>query len=50
MAHDKRMFTPNEDVIHAIRLIEHINYCIVLREAGYSDDEIKLIINELLSK
>lgn len=50
LAHDKRMFTPNEDVIHAIRLIEHINYCIVLREAGYSDDEIKLIINELLSK
>lgn len=50
LAHEKRIFKPNKDVVYAIRLIEHINYCIVLRKAGYDDNEIKLIIDELLTK
>lgn len=50
LAHEKRTFTPDENVVYAIRLLEHINYCIVLRKAGYNDNEIKLITDELLTK
>ena len=32
----------------AVRLVEHMNYCIVLRKAGYDDDQIKAIITEIL--
>ena len=42
--------SPDENVVYAIRLLEHINYCIVLRKAGYNDNEIKLITDELLTK
>lgn len=48
LAHEKREFIPDEKVIHAVRLIEHMNYCIVLREAGYDDEQIQLIISEIL--
>ncbi len=48
LAHEKREYQPTIDVVKAIRLIEHINYCIVLRQAGYCDEQIKAIIEEIL--
>lgn len=48
LAHDKREYVPNINAIKAIRLLEHINYAIVLRQAGYSDEEINYIIKEIL--
>lgn len=36
LAHEKREYEPDHKVISAIRLVEHLNYCIVLRQAGYS--------------
>lgn len=48
LAHEKREYIPDEKVIHAIRLVEHMNYCIVLREAGYDDEQIKVIVSEIL--
>lgn len=50
LAHEKRVFEPDERVISSIRLVEHLNYCIVLRAAGYSDDCIKSIIEEILTR
>lgn len=50
LAHEKREFEPTLDVISAMRLMEHLNYCIVLRQAGYSDDEMKAIVNEILAR
>jgi hypothetical protein len=50
LAHEKRTYNPDINVIHAIRLVEHMNYCIVLRHAGYTDDEIKYIISEVLTR
>ena len=46
LAHEKREYQPDEAVIKAVRLVEHINYCIVLRSAGYEDKQIKLIVSE----
>lgn len=48
MAHEKRSFDPDNNTINAVNLVEHINYCIVLRQVGYSDDEIKSIIHTIL--
>lgn len=48
LAHEKREYQPSENVIDAIRLVEHINYCIVLRYAGYNDKQIKSIVNAIL--
>lgn len=48
LAHEKREYQPSEDVVNAIRLVEHINYCIVLRYAGYNDEQIKVIISDIL--
>lgn len=48
LAHEKRQYQPDANVIPAIRLVEHINYCIVLRVAGYSDEEIQKIIEYIL--
>ena len=48
LAHDKREYVPNINAIKAIRLLEHMNYAIVLRQAGYSDEEINYIIKEIL--
>lgn len=50
LAHEKREYEPDNSVIAAIRLIEHINYSIVLRYAGYDDTQIKAIISEILAK
>lgn len=50
LAHEKREFEPSFDVVKAIRLVEHINYCIVLRTAGFSDDEIKEYIGKVLKR
>lgn len=50
LAHEKREYEPDKSVIAAIRLIEHINYCIVLRFAGYDDKQIKVILSEILAK
>lgn len=50
LAHEKREYNPDVNVVHAIRLVEHMNYCIVLRCAGYSDEEIKFIISEVLTR
>ena len=48
LAHDKREYIPTVDAIKAVRLVEHINYAIVLRHAGYNNVEIKGIISQLL--
>lgn len=48
LAHEKREYQPGVEVIKAIRLVEHINYCIVLRQARYSDEQIKAIISDTL--
>lgn len=50
LAHEKREYCPDVNAIRAIRLVEHLNYCIILRKAGYSNDEIKNIIGEILAK
>ena len=50
LAHEKREYEPNADVVTAIRLVEHLNYCIILRHAGYNDDEIKAILSEVLTR
>ncbi len=50
LAHEKNEYQPDESVIGAIRLVEHINYCINLRNANYSDDEIKEIIRQVLKR
>ena len=48
LAHSKRSYEPSIDTIRAIRLIEHFNYAIVLRQIGYDDEEIKGILKEIL--
>lgn len=48
LAHEKNEYQPDRRVVDSIRLVEHINYCIVLRQAGYSDEEIKDIILNIL--
>lgn len=50
LAHEKREYEPNEDVVPAIRLVEHLNYCIVLRESGFTDAQIKRIVNKILTR
>ncbi len=50
LAHDKREYIPSIEAIKAIRLVEHLNYAIVLRYAGYNDDEIKEILSDLLAR
>jgi hypothetical protein len=48
LAHEKREYDPDLRVVKAIRLVEHLNYCIVLRQAGYCDEQIKTILEDLL--
>ena len=50
LAHEKREYQPDINVINAVRLIEHINYCIILRHAGYEDEQIKSILSEILAR
>lgn len=48
LAHEKGKYEPDKRVVSAIRLVEHLNYCIVLRQAGYCDEQIKKILEDLL--
>lgn len=48
LAHEKRKVTPTWDTIRAIRLVEHLNYAIILREAGCSNITIKHIVDKVL--
>lgn len=48
LAHDKRTYILSEETMKAIRLVEHLNYCIILRTAGYTDKQINAIIKEVL--
>ncbi len=48
LAHAKCKFVPTQDVIAAVRLLECVNYCIILRQAGYSDTEIKIYIEDAI--
>jgi len=50
LAHEKREYQPSVDVIAAVRLVEHLNYCIVLRYAGYNDEQIKAILSGILTR
>lgn len=50
LAHEKREYQPNEETIVAIRLVEHMNYCIVLRHAGYDDKQITTILDAILTR
>lgn len=50
LAHEKREYQPDINVINAVRLIEHINCCIILRRAGYDDEQIKSILSEILTR
>ena len=49
LAHEKREMDPNLDTIRAVRLVEHLNYAIILRQAGYSNEQIKSITDEVLA-
>lgn len=48
LAHEKRSHEPNLNTIRAVRLLEHLNYAIVLRELGYADCEIKKLLEKTL--
>ncbi|OON85009.1 hypothetical protein BXO88_14575 [Oribacterium sp. C9] len=48
LAHAKRSYEPSENTVRAIRLLEHMNYAIVLRKIGFSDEEIKKILENAL--
>lgn len=50
VAHEKRKMSPSADIINAVRMIERLNYAIILRTAGYSDDEIVLILDKILDR
>ena len=50
LAHDKREYIPTVEAIKAIRLVEHLNYAIILRHAGYPEVEIKRILSQLLAR
>lgn len=50
LAHEKREYCPDVKAVHAIRLVEHLNYCIILRKAGYNNEEIKNILEGILAR
>lgn len=50
LAHEKREYEPDKRVISSIRLVEHLNYCIILRSAGFTDVQIKSIIENILTR
>lgn len=47
LAHEKHQFQPDRNTLEAVYLVEKINYCIVLREVGYSDKEINIILQSI---
>lgn len=50
LAHSKRSYEPKLETIRSVRLLEHLNYAIVLRQLGYEDDEIKYILQFALKR
>lgn len=48
LAHDKSDYNPTIATINAMRFIEKINYCIILRKAGFTDSQIKTIVSKIL--
>ena len=48
LAHSIRSYEPNVRTIKAVRLMEHLNYAIVLRYIGYNDEEIGNLLKEIL--
>ena len=50
LAHEKRTYAPTIDTIRAVRLLEHINYSIVLRQIGFTDGEIKCYLESILER
>ena len=50
LAHQKREYLPGITAIKAIRFVEHLNYAVLLRAVGYSDDEIKELLGNILAK
>ena len=50
LAHEKKTYTPSIDTIRAVRLLEHLNYAIVLRQIGWNDDEIKMFLDSVLTR
>ena len=48
IAHEKRQATPSSKTIFAIRLVELLNYCIVLRTAGFSNKKIIKMVPHML--
>jgi len=48
LAHSKRDYEPNLDTIIAVRLMEHMNYAIVLRQIGMKDEEIAEMLENVL--
>lgn len=50
LAHCKNNYELKRDTIIATQLVEHINYCIILRQANYTDDEIRNILEPTLNR
>lgn len=50
LAHSKRLYETKEDTIRAVWLIEHLNYAIVGRQLGYNDEEIKDLLENVLTR
>ncbi|WP_139225881.1 hypothetical protein [Oribacterium sp. WCC10] len=48
LAHEKREYHPDIKAVKSIRLVEHLNYAIVLRELGYEDAEIQKLLDQAL--
>lgn len=48
LAHENRLYTPTIKTIRAVRLLEHMNYAIVLRQIGCTDEEICLFLEKVL--
>ena len=50
LAHSKGSYEPKLDTIRAIRLLEHLNYAIVLRKMGFNNNEIKELLQVVLRR
>lgn len=50
LAHTKRSYVPSMKTIQAVRLMEHMNYAIVLRMIGYEDEEICGLLEKVLEQ
>lgn len=44
LAHEKRDYSPSIKTVEAVRLVERLNYCIVLRHLHYTDENIREIM------